>query len=162
MSSIVLFLSVVSLSFSTQIQAFSFRPNVVVSSTKHFQPLQMNAWGLQKLGQSVIDTAAPTIQDTDEVSIFRRAPVGAGTDDRSSVLDLNDLETNALLSKIDRSFQQQALLMSLQSSALSIGNKLERVELASSVQSLLPSNLSLRAISTASLKSGGLLNDWMN
>lgn len=122
----------------------------------------MSLFGTQKLGQSVIDTTVPVVIETEvTVSPFKKNVVGAGTDERESILSEDEEENEfATLSKIDKTFRQRKLLGSLSSPSLSQSVKFEMVSRASSVENLLPGFLSSKAMSSSNLKAGGLQNDW--
>jgi hypothetical protein len=115
----------------------------------------------QKLGQTVIGiTVPPVIQDPDTASVFKRPPVGSGSDDRVTKTKNEDTEKWPILSKIDKSFQQKTLLMGLEGSSWGIQEKYDRVLLASSLENLLPSSFSNEVITTSRLNAAGLLKDW--
>jgi hypothetical protein len=117
--------------------------------------LTMNAWGAQqKVGQSVITTTSLNKTALDGLKNFtRRPPRGSGFDER--LHSETDEETANMVSSVDKSFRQQALLKCLQSDAVSDVVRLERVHLASSVQGILfaPSK-------TGTVLAGGLLSEW--
>lgn len=124
----------------------------------------MNMWGTQKLGQSVIGTTTTTAPSTGVGSMFRRAPVGSGTDERINEESEEMIELkNKALYKISKSIRQHGLLMELNGDRWSEAEKLSRVNMAVR-DDILPSSV-LGAVSVASphasnLHSGGLLDDW--
>ena len=78
-----------------------------------------------------------------------------------SVVEVNREQHYQSLSNIDKSFRQQTLLMGLSSPKLSNVEKLGRIELASSVENLLPSALMKQSIvQSVDMHSGGLMNAW--
>jgi hypothetical protein len=130
--------------------------------------LKLNAWGLQKLGQSVISINNTVTVNADPANVFfgRRNVVSTGNDERlssgtESVVEVNREQHYQSLSNIDKSFRQQTLLMGLSSPKLSNVEKLGRIELASSVENLLPSALMKQSIvQSVDMHSGGLMNAW--
>lgn len=147
---------------------------VVLSSVSAFMmkgkmttaKLNMNAWGVQKLGKSLLDQSVPVVEQQEEEipSRFKRAPVGSGKDERKMISFKKDQasydeEKNSLLSSIDKSFMQKNLLMGLESEYWGSVEKLQRIQLAASVDNLLPSSLSTTNIRTSSMHAGGLFED---
>jgi hypothetical protein len=132
---------------------------------------RLSAWGLQKLGQPVINinnTAATTSVDA-AASLFGRRPVTTGNDERSpfdSNAQVGASQQNKRdshwesISKIDKSFRQHELLIGLRSDKWSDAEKLERISLAASVENLLPKSMSPSLPATLTLSSGGLKKDW--
>ena len=126
------------------------------------------AWGLQKLGQPVINinnTATNTQTDAGS-SLFGRRPVTTGNDERSpysssqaSSTTLRDSHWESI-SQIDKSFRQHNLLMELSDDRWSQAEKLERISVAASVDNLLPQSLSGSTPAKHSLSQGGLQKDW--
>lgn len=124
----------------------------------------MTMWGTQKLGQSVIGTITTTAPASGTGSMFRRAPIGSGTDERvdEDTEEMIGLKNKSLY-KISKSIRQHALLMELNGDRWSESEKMSRVSMAVR-DDILPSSV-LGAVSTASphassLYSGGLLDDW--
>ena len=123
------------------------------------------AFGVQKLGEKIIGT--PTITtpvETEAPGVLKRSAVGSGRDERfsSSDLELELATSRTQLVNIDKSFRQQALLMTLApDSILGFVDKAERVRLATT-EGLLPMSLNAESVSSSSvsLKSGGLFKDW--
>ena len=64
------------------------------------------------------------------------------------------------ISKIDKSFRQQTLLMGLKSSEWSQLEKARRIEMAASLENLLPSRMEQSVVQSVNVHSGGLMNDW--
>lgn len=135
------------------------------TSTLSSMKLHMNAWGVQKLGKSVLDTIAaePEIKDEAPPSIFKRVPVGSGNDERKTIMFEKDQEKYneekfETLSTIDRSFQQKTLMMGLEGSRWGTAEKLQRIELATS-QNLLPSSFEKSTVQSSNIRAGGLLED---
>lgn len=123
--------------------------------------LKMGAFGVKKLGQSVIDTTIPAVEDVNEKTLFRRPEIGDGTDDRGIILPEEEDEHQAL-SNMSKAFQQKNLLMSLQSERMGELEKIERIRLASAVDGILPASTAFapQSITASSLKSGDLTDEW--
>lgn len=121
----------------------------------------MGTFGVKKLGQSVIGTTVPTVQDVDEKTLFRRPEIGDGTDDRGVMLPEEEDEFETL-SRMSKAFQQKNLLMGLQSERMGELEKLERIRLASSVDGILPASTAFapNTITASNLKCGGLTEEW--
>lgn len=116
----------------------------------------------QKSAQSVIDPKQQTVSTgVGPDSMFRRAPIGSGTDERfiEQSDDFKILENQKTLSKIGKSFKQKALLMELTSNTWSESEKLFRIQKAAN-EDLLPSAMSSKSAETANFHAGGLMNDW--
>jgi len=124
----------------------------------------MTMWGTQKLGQSVIGTTTTTSPATGTGSMFRRAPIGSGTDERVDEDTEEMIEfKNKSLNKISKSIRQHALLMELNGGRWSESEKISRISIGVR-DDILPASV-LGAVSVASphassLHSGGLLDDW--
>lgn len=144
--------------------AFTMKGNHLASTRLH-----MNAWGVQKLGKSVLDNVVVTVEPQVEepLSRFKKIPVGSGADERKRILHKKD-QTNydeekyALLSKIDKSFMQKNLLMGLQGNYWGEAEKLNRINLASSTGNLLPASLNSASITVSNIQAGGLFEDDWN
>lgn len=123
--------------------------------------LKMGTFGVNKLGQSVIGTTVPTVQDVDEKTLFRRPEIGDGTDDRGLMLPEEEDEFETL-SKMSKAFQQKNLLMGLQSERMGELEKIERIRLASSVDGILPASTAFapNTITASNLKCGRLTEEW--
>ena len=127
-------------------------------------------WGLQKLGQGVIGIngkANVTTQESETVLGTSRHNVYSGIDGRlnnGQILNNVDSDECDELHILNINFKKNDLLGKLVSSSLSEIEKIERVTLASSVESLLPCSLSSTFpsahINVASMVSGNLMNDW--
>jgi len=148
---------------------FAFVPRVanlhhVLSTSVPRFTLSLNAWGVQKLGQSVINrntTSQIVIQDEESVLRFRPS-VGSGADERLSTLDplVEAEEGFATLSNIEMGFKKYDLLMNLKSSQ-PIGYKLDMIGMAMGADDLLPSSLMASSVPRMSKPTGaGLLKDW--
>lgn len=163
--------SFLKMTFSSFFLFTSLTSAFTLHSSKIFNPsaytrkysLSMSTWGVQKLGQSVIGTgtiSTPTEEQESTTSIFKRIPVGSGNDYRES----NGKKEEALkwetLSTIDKSFQQKTLLMGLESVSMGSTEKIERIRLASTVESLLPSSFATETLKTSNIRAGGLMKDW--
>ena len=139
----------------------------VAFSTSHksrsaSKSLHMSMWGAQKLGQSVIGTTSVESPATQAQSLFRRAPIGSGGDERCSNEDSDENEymKYETMGKINLSFKQQSLMMELNNNKWGTQEKLERIRLGAS-DGVFPSALSLSSSTRASdLNAGGLMNDW--
>ena len=116
----------------------------------------------QKSAQSTVDPkqqSPPPGVGTD--SMFRRAPMGSGTDERDFEQsdDFKVLENAKVLSKISRSFKQKDLLMELSSNYWSESEKIFRIQKAAS-EDILPSSMSSMSVGAANIQAGGLMGDW--
>jgi len=128
------------------------------------------AWGLQKVGQPVINVntgAVPAPVETG--SIFgRKHVVTTGNDERGTVDgrftggDCKETHYRELTG-LDINFRKQALLVGL-SSKWSQAESVERIGMAATVEGLLPSSLafasSASTVSSVSMKAGGLTSEW--
>lgn len=125
--------------------------------------LVMNVFGTQKLGQSVIGVTTSSESETSSGSMFRRSPLGSGTDERSSY-DNNEkaMELHVTsLTKIGKSMKQYALLSELSQYNWSQVEKLNRINLATTVDGLLPSLSTDNAVvKPTNMHAGGLFDDW--
>jgi len=136
---------------------------VLSTSVPRFS-ISLNAWGVQKLGQSVINrntTSQVVIQDEESVLRFRPS-VGSGADERLLTLDpLADVEEGfATLSNIEMGFKKYDLLLNLKS-AQPLGYKLDMIGTAIGADDLLPSSLMATSAPRMSKPAGaGLLKDW--
>ena len=86
--------------------------------------------------------------------------VGSGMDERMPALTAAEI-TSGLdeISRIDKSFRQQSLMMTLgESSVLGTMDKAERVRLGAR-EGLLPESFE-QTVSSPQMMSGGLLDDW--
>lgn len=148
--------------FSIVLAAMAFQkfPAKIVPSTGSVRVLKMNLWGIQKLGQSVIDIMAPAPTGSDSASIFKRTTTGSGTDDRHTFTSEDEEHDWQTLSKIDKSFQQKALLTALESDFLGTATKMERIQSAAAVENLLPSSFSAHGTKSSNLRAGGLMDEW--
>eukprot|EP01041_Mallomonas_annulata_P007741 gene7741-15833_t len=127
----------------------------------------LNAWGVQKLGQAVIDlNPKPQGTTVDDDALLRFRPsVGSGDDERllvSADLAVQDgIMDFQLLSKIEIGLTQQQLFKSLTGFEFSQPQKLNMVANAMGSGGVLPSSLfSSNIPRTSSLKHAGLLSDW--
>jgi hypothetical protein len=128
--------------------------------------ISMNDFGIKKLGRSIID--ANVSQGTAQASgqFFQRVlSLGSGIDDRgvAGVSNAMEVEDNyRLLSKINKTFQQKSLLMTLESSTCGELYKLDRINLAASLESTLPctSSFSSSTVRPSMLSAGGLMTEW--
>lgn len=148
------------LAVTSAFQSFALRRHSASS-------LQMNAFGTQKLGNSILDKHIPITKPKEEATeptLFDRVPVGSGKDERKKVLHTKDQENYneqkyETLSKIDQNLQQKKLMMNLSSGNMGTPEKLKRIELAASQQNLLPSSLSSTAVRPPNMFAAGLLDD---
>ena len=147
----------------TFISFLSLSASFRMSSTSRFTSIQMSMWGVQKLGQSVIGTGtvtSPIGEQESTSSVFKRIPIGSGNDYRDNLGKVEELKKWSTLSKIDQNFQQKALLMGLESNSWGVNEKLERIRLASTVESILPSSVASRSFQASNMRAGGLLSEW--
>lgn len=142
---------------------------ITVAALRKFAPsssrksIALNAFGVKRLGQSIIDTLVTPTTDSITHIQKQRPQTGDGTDDRELSQYGQDEEDNYIvLSDINRSLERNALLMGLESSSWSQVEKLERIRLAAGVDGTLPAatNFTPQTVRTASLTAGGLLEDW--
>jgi len=123
------------------------------------------AWGLQKLGTPVINIqTVPAPVETG--SLFGRKQQTNGNDERvtisvdgNTISDHNKEKYYDELAFLELNFRKQSLLMGI-SSQISEVEKLDRINIAVTVDGLLPSSLASSSIGTVSLKSGGLTSEW--
>jgi hypothetical protein len=87
--------------------------------------------------------------------------VGSGMDERMPTLTATDISSGLdEISRIDKSFRQQSLMMTLDdSSVLGTIDKAERVRLGAS-EGLLPAEFDTSSMSSPSMLGGGLMSDW--
>jgi hypothetical protein len=127
----------------------------------------VGGWGSQKLGQSVISQNTTEVI-IDHATLLRLRPtIGSGEDERgvrsSSSVDFFESEENveATLTRIEKSYKQRSLLMSLKNPKISNFDKLEAVRNAVRVDGLLNIPLmTTNEVRTVNIKSGSLMNDW--
>ena len=118
----------------------------------------------KRMGKSVVGTTLPNIpNEMEEVSpFFQRTPAGTGMDERSPTNlsdDLKAMEADKI-SKISKYFRQNSLKMILESNTHGSVDKLHRISLGATVQSILPASLIPGASMVSSLAAGGLFDDW--
>ena len=134
--------------------AFSIAPRRVRISSSSSSQLKM-AWGLQKVGQSIISINTQTVEVpvNSPDSIFGRRTSTTGNDERNehSVSEEEHFES---LSTLDLNFRKQGLLQGL-SDHWGTAESLERIGSASAFEGLLPSSKS-----GISMKAGGLTEEW--
>lgn len=141
-------------------EAFRSQFQRSIHSSRHME-LKMGTFGVKKLGQSVIGTTIPAVEDVDEKTLFRRPEIGDGTDDRGIMLPEEEDEHQAL-TKMSKAFQQKSLLMGLQSERMGELEKIERIRLASAVDGILPASTAFapNTVTASNLKCGGLTEEW--
>jgi hypothetical protein len=108
------------------------------------------------------DTETETKTTSEVGSLFRRDHIGSGMDERQQTITGEDINDSLdQISRIDKNYRQQSLLMSLEdSSVLGTVDKAQRVKLAAS-EGLLPSSFGPEThVSAPSMTAGGLMNDW--
>ena len=120
-------------------------------------------WDIKKFKKSnspgLVETTTPPSEDTQNVSeLFRRVPPGSGTDERSPIFTQFDQDAE-ILSKIDLSFRQNSLKMTLEHSSVGEVTKMNHLQ-AAVLASTLPSSIFSGTSKVASIVGGGLLNDW--
>lgn len=160
MTSNLAFIIFIVLSFSS-VYSFGLAPRRVRQSSAF--PIKMT-FGLQKLGQPVINiqTVAPPVPETG--SLFGRKQQTNGNDERiffgGNSITSDDLKEQQYeeLASLDMNFKKQSLLMGL-SSQWSQAEKIERINIAASIDGLLPSSFA-SSVTTVSMKAGGLTNEW--
>jgi len=122
-----------------------------------------SSFGVQKLGEKVMEPSTetiPLVEDDNQDLGLLGDHVGSGMDERIPALSAADI-TSGLdeISAIDKSFRQQSLLMTLgETSVLGTLDKAERVRLGAS-EGLLP-DMFENSVSSPSMMSGGLMDDW--
>lgn len=135
--------------------AFSTNKRAAVAGTKRFIPVM--AWGSNlKLGQSVITPEAPETVTRDPIT---PTPISDVESQSGSSVIQDPFSDTTLITKIDMSLKQKALLMALTNSAVSETVKMDRLHLAAS-NGVLPSSFRESAVTASSLSSGGLMKDW--
>jgi hypothetical protein len=126
--------------------------------------LFMGAFEVKKLGRSVIDITIPQTTEQTAGQFFQRVSIGSGIDDRavSDSKEKEDEKNYRLLSKINKTFQQKSLLMTLESSTCGELYKLDRINLAASLESTLPCTSSFNSgtVRSSTLSAGGLMKEW--
>jgi len=128
--------------------------------------ISMNDFGIKKLGRSIIDASVSQGTEQSSGQFFQRVlSLGSGIDDRTTgIPNAMEVEDNyRLLSKINKTFQQKSLLMTLESSTCGELYKLDRINLAAGVESTLPctsSSFSSGTVRSSTLSAGGLMKDW--
>eukprot|EP00600_Ochromonadales_sp_CCMP1393_P006749 CAMPEP_0174967150 /NCGR_PEP_ID=MMETSP0004_2-20121128/7425_1 /TAXON_ID=420556 /ORGANISM="Ochromonas sp., Strain CCMP1393" /LENGTH=160 /DNA_ID=CAMNT_0016216253 /DNA_START=96 /DNA_END=578 /DNA_ORIENTATION=+ len=133
------------------------------AATHSRKSVALNAFGVKKLGQSIIDTLVTPSTDSISHIDKQRPQTGAGTDDRLPIeCGEEEEDSYEVLSTINRSFEQKTLLMGLESSSWGMPEKMERIRLASSVDGTLPvsTNFTPQTVAASNLKAGGLMDDW--
>lgn len=120
--------------------------------------ISMGAFDVKKLGQSLIDTTKTVVPGSGSRRIFKSPTIGTGEDDR----DLPDEEDNFVtLSKISKSMEQKKLLMRLESDMLGVPEKLERIRLATEMETLpVATSFAADTVSSARLLAGNLADEW--
>jgi len=127
----------------------------------------LHAWGVQKLGQAVINrnsTSQAITADENGVLKFHRSSVGSGADERywplpTSANDENE-EEFAKLSQIEIGFERLDLLNNLKGCGIPLACKVNMVGMSSS-KDLLPNSISGSGVMHApKLLCTGLLKDW--
>jgi len=129
------------------------------------------AWGLQKLGQPVISINNSVTTGAPETGALfgRKHVVTNGNDERGvhggggSSSTLSKEQYYDELTSLDTNFRKQSLLMGL-TDKWSSAEKIQRIEMASTVESLLPASFAFSSSSSVvqvtNLKAGGLTKEW--
>mmetsp|Transcript_33355 Transcript_33355/g.33976 ORF Transcript_33355/g.33976 Transcript_33355/m.33976 type:complete len:180 (-) Transcript_33355:446-985(-) len=133
----------------------------------HSSSLALNVWGVQKLGQSVINrntTAQVVVADESGVLKFGSS-VGSGADERLFTVNSDECTDNepAMLVQLGSALKKNELLMSLQGSEYSEAFKMQMVNNAMRADDLLPKSLHGGEQSSPkipSLMNAGLQSDW--
>ena len=166
-SKISFILTIFLLNFSSTF-SFGLAPRRVVgrpTTTK----LNMS-WGLQKLGQPVISINSSVTTGAPETGALfgRKHVVTNGNDERGTThgggpSSLSKEQYYNELTSLDTNFRKQSLLMGL-SDKWSTAEKIQRIEMASTVESLLPASFAFSSSSSVvqvtNLKAGGLTKEW--
>jgi hypothetical protein len=153
---IPIILTVASMSF---VQGFHGLPRKISPVVKKSSVIVMNSWGVQKLGQTVIDITTASPETSNVSSMFKRTAIGSGRDERESNSKEDEVD-EVVLSTIGRNFQQKRLLYGLEHSSWGTAEKLQRISLAASLDGLLPETFASESIQGSHLHAGGLLDDW--
>ena len=149
------------LAFAIVAKGFSFQnPFSMIRTSKHTLSMM---WDIKKFKKSnspgIVETVIPPSEDTQNVSeLFRRVPPGSGTDERSPLFTQFDQDAE-ILSKMDLSFRQQNLKITLEHPSVGEVVKMSYIQAAIST-STLPSSILSGTSKVASIVGGGLLNDW--
>jgi len=145
------------------------RPTPTSTSTSTSTSKLNMAWGLQKLGQPVISINNSVTTGAPETGALfgRKHVVTNGNDERgvhgagSSTLSKEQYYDE--LTSLDTNFRKQSLLMGL-TDKWSSAEKIQRIEMASTVESLLPASFAFSSSSSVvqvtNLKAGGLTKEW--
>jgi hypothetical protein len=156
---IPIILTVASINFVNGFHLHPRKCTVVAPVFKKSSTVVMNTWGVQKLGQTVIDITTSSPETSNVSSIFKRTAIGSGRDERESNSNEDEIDQTTL-TKIDKNFQQRRLLYGLEHSSWGTAEKLQRISLAASLDGLLPSTFASESIKGSSLQAGGLLDEW--
>lgn len=123
-----------------------------------------SSFGAQKLGEKVMEPQTEVdmqVEDEEQV-LFSPGNIGSGTDERAGDVTVEDI-TSGLdqINRIDKSFRQYALLMTLgDESALGLEQKSERVLMAAA-EGLLPDEFSSEStVQSSAITAAGLMDDW--
>lgn len=151
--------------FATSIQGFTFGPGrlTTVPQIRASSSLSM-MWDTKKLGgKALVEISPPKVHDEEVTSnLFRRTPLGSGMDERSPTIlndEMQEIESASLF-RIEKSFRQQALKMTLEGDYIGTASKLQRIASASAFEGILPESLGLGSTKVASMTAGGLYKDW--
>ena len=150
------------LAFAIFTKAFTFQ-NRQLSTIRVSKHTLSMMWDIKKFKKSnspgIVETTPPPSEDTQNVSeLFRRVPPGSGTDERSPLFTQFDQDAE-ILSKLDLSFRQQNLKMTLEHPSIGEVVKMNHIQ-AAVFSSTLPSSIFSGTSKVASIVGGGLLNDW--
>lgn len=140
-----------------------FRPSSFSPTLR--KQVALNAWGVQKLGQTIINYNSTAVQTVvaDEASVLRFRPsVGSGDDERNFGDAQVDFENDvAIVSRIDLGFKQQRLLSGLKGSDWSHAYKLEMIGSGMGAENLIPVSFTSGASPRMATPLGaGLMDDW--
>jgi hypothetical protein len=155
---LLLIISVLLVSISNT-EAFSHSKTQRKSKFGYMSSLQMNAWGVQKLGQSLINETITKTNTTPQV--FRRVQVGSGVDEHIKSDSSRETEDEETLRRIGNSLRKKKLLDYLVSPNVAMESKLEIINYASTAQSILPPSVEFApsTIRKNDITAGGLITD---
>mmetsp|Transcript_25188 Transcript_25188/g.25397 ORF Transcript_25188/g.25397 Transcript_25188/m.25397 type:complete len:172 (+) Transcript_25188:149-664(+) len=151
------------------VNAFMPRQANLHISTSHLNTetrssLALNVWGVQKIGQSVINrNTTAQVVTTDETGVLRFRPsVGTGADERMLDSQLSSTEEDyVLLTNLEINHEKRDLLQGLTGTTWSPVYKMSMIGAAAAADDLLPKAFSVSSSpSLSNIKAGGLMTDW--
>jgi len=122
--------------------------------------LSLNAWGLQKLGETVgINISEESDTSINQEDLGGKSSEGTGIDERvTHYSGFKETDDWASMSKIDGLFRKKSLLGALRSDQ-SNAEKVKHIRMAADLEGLLPCEFSSNKLTA--IQSGGLMSmDW--